>query len=167
MLARHRWPVSNRTAAWTVALAVVPDVPHLLPIAGWWLFGSGTWATVKGFAIAVPGQQPAVPQWLLSLSEHPHCIPHSAIIAAVVSLLLCRWRRSLWQPLLGWWSHIVIDVFTHSTDYFAVPVLYPFTVRGFDGLAWNTPWFMVLNYMALTSTWMWLWRSGALRRHGG
>lgn len=169
MLARHRWPVSNRTAAWTVALAVAPDVPHLMPIVGWWLFGSGTWATVKDFAIAVPGQQAAVPQWLLSLSEHLHCIPHSAIIAAVVSLLLWRWRRSLWLPVLGWWSHIVIDVFTHSADYFAVPVLYPFTVRGFDGVAWNTPWFMVLNYVALTAAWLWLWlwRSGALRKQGG
>jgi membrane-bound metal-dependent hydrolase YbcI (DUF457 family) len=52
-------------------------------------------------------------------------------------------RRTLWIPLLGWWSHIVIDVFTHSADYYAVPVLYPFTERGFDGIAWITPWFMV------------------------
>jgi hypothetical protein len=52
-------------------------------------------------------------------------------------------------PLLGWWSHIVIDVFTHSADYYASPVLYPITQRGFDGIAWNTPWFMVLNYSVL------------------
>jgi len=30
-----------------------------------------------------------------------------------------------------------------------VPVLYPFTQRGFDGLAWNTPWFLALNYAAI------------------
>jgi hypothetical protein len=163
MLVRRRWPISNPTAAWTVALAVAPDVPHLLPIAGWSLFASGTAATVMGYAIAVPGEEPAVPPWIESLSQHLHCIPHSLIIAAVVTLLLWWWRRSLWVPLLGWWSHIVIDIFSHSADYYAVPVLYPFTMRGFDGVAWNTPWFMALNYLALAVTWVWLWRRGYLR----
>ena len=65
-------------------------------------------------------------------------------------------RRTLWIPLLGWWSHIVLDVFTHSADYYPSPVLYPFTQRGFDGIAWNTPWFLALNYAALLLTWLWI-----------
>ncbi len=160
MLARRRWPIGNKTAALTVALAVAPDVPHLLPIAGWWLFGGGTWAALTDYSTAMPGQEPLMPPWVQSLSHHLHCIAHSAVIAAVVSLLLWRWRRSLWLPLAGWWSHIVIDVFTHSADYYAVPVLYPITMRGFDGVAWNTPWFMALNYLGLAAVWLWLWRSG-------
>ena len=71
------------------------------------------------------------------------------VLFAPVTLALWAWRRTLWLPLLGWWSHIVIDVFTHSADYYASPVLYPFTERGFDGIAWITPWFMALNYLAL------------------
>ena len=43
----------------------------------------------------------------------------------------------------------MIDVFMHSADYYASPVLYPITHRGFDGVAWNTPWFLALNYLAL------------------
>ena len=156
MLARRRWPISNPTAALTVALAVAPDVLHLLPIAGWSLFGGGTAATVMTYAIAEPGQEPAVPPWVESLSQHLHCIAHSLIIAAVVTLLLWWWRRSLWVPLLGWWSHIVIDVFTHSATFYPAPVLYPLTDRGFDGVAWNTPWFMVLNYTALAAVGVWL-----------
>ena len=58
-----------------------------------------------------------------------------------------------------WWLHIVIDVFTHSVDFYPSPVLYPFTQRGFDGLAWNTPWFMLANYVALAGVGLWLlWR---------
>jgi hypothetical protein len=57
--------------------------------------------------------------------------------------------RGFWLPLAGWWGHIVVDVFTHSADFYPVPVLYPFSYAGFDGIAWNTPWFMVLNYTAL------------------
>jgi len=40
-----------------------------------------------------------------------------------------------------------------------VPVLYPFTERGFDGIAWTTPWFMALNYVALAVVGLWLVRS--------
>jgi hypothetical protein len=52
--------------------------------------------------------------------------------------------------------HLVIDVFTHSAAFFPTPILYPFTERGFDGLAWNTPWFMVLNYVSLAAVGWWL-----------
>ena len=63
----------------------------------------------------------------------------------------------MWLPLLGWWSHIVIDVFTHSAEFYPSPVLYPFTQRGFDGIAWNTPAFMAANYLALALAAAWLW----------
>ena len=81
---------------------------------------------------------------------------HSAPIASVVTGAVWMVRRAFWIPLLGWWSHIVIDVFTHSADYYTVPVLYPFTERGFDGIAWVTPWFMALNYVALAAVGLWL-----------
>ena len=96
-----------------------------------------------------------------------HCIAHSAVIAAGVTLLLWAWRRALWLPLLGWWSHIVIDVFTHSADYYASPVLYPFTERGFDGIAWITPWFMALNYLALATAGIALLVSARRRSRSG
>jgi hypothetical protein len=158
-LARRRWPVSTRTAAVTIGLAVAPDVPHLLPIVGWSAFGTGTAAAVSGYAYAIPGREPALPTTIELVSHHLHCVTHSAIIAALVTLLIWASTRRLWIPLLGWWSHIVIDVFTHSADYYPSPVLYPLTRTGFDGVAWNTPWFMVLNYAALAATYLWLWHA--------
>jgi hypothetical protein len=83
---------------------------------------------------------------------------HSALVAAAVTALLWVWLRRLWLPLLGWWSHIVIDVFTHSADFYPSPVFYPITYWGFDGIAWNQPWFMALNYAALLGVGVWLWR---------
>jgi hypothetical protein len=154
LLSRRR-PISRGTVVATLSLAAVPDVLHLLPIIGWWLFGEGSFAAVQGYAIAVPGQEPALPQPVQLWSHNLHCVMHGAPVAAIVSLVVWATRRSLWIPLLGWWSHIVIDVFTHSTDYYAVPVLYPFTERGFDGIAWNTPWFLALNYVALGAVGLW------------
>jgi hypothetical protein len=83
---------------------------------------------------------------------------HSALVAAAATALLRAWLRRLWLPLLGWWSHIVIDVFTHSADFYPSPVFYPITYWGFDGIAWNTPGFMALNYAALLVVGVWLWR---------
>jgi len=156
MLLRRRAQLAPRTVAQALGLAALPDLLHLLPIAGWWAIGSGSFEVLRAYAIAVPGREPAMPAIVTLLSHHLHCIAHSAVVAGVVTLLLCKLRGALWIPLLGWWSHIVIDVFTHSADYYASPVLYPFTQRGFDGVAWNTPWFMALNYTALVGVGLWL-----------
>ena len=147
--ASRRWRLTRRTTALTVALAVLPDLVQMLPIVAWALFSPGGLAVAMAYANALPGHEPALPPAVESLVQHLHCILHSAVVAAAVTLVLWGVRRKLWIPLLGWWSHIVIDVFTHSADFYPSPVLYPFTQRGFDGLAWNTPWFMVVNYVAL------------------
>lgn len=155
-LAQRRLRLPQRIVVTTVVLAVLPDLAHLLPTVAWALFGDGSFAAVHAYAVAMPGQEPVSPALVELLSHHLHCILHSAVVAAVVTALMWTVLRAWWIPLLGWWSHIVIDVFTHSADFYPVPVLYPFTQRGFDGLAWNTPWFMVVNYAALAGVWAWL-----------
>ena len=147
--AGRRIPISRRTAIGIVTLAVVPDVIQLAPLVPWLVAGDGTLAALHAFVVAVPGQEPHLPPLVQLFSHHLHCIMHSAPIAALVTLLLWLPRRRFWLPLAGWWSHIVIDIFTHSAAYYEVPVLYPFTERGFDGIAWNQPWFLVLNYAVL------------------
>jgi LexA-binding, inner membrane-associated putative hydrolase len=157
--AQRRWPIAPRTAAATVALAVMPDLGHMLPMLAWGLLGEGSITELWRYAFALPGQEPTVPPTVAMVSHHLHCILHSAIVAGGVTLLAWSGLRQLWIPLLGWWSHIVIDIFTHSADFYPAPVLYPITQQGFDGIAWNTPWFMVLNYTALATTALWLWRT--------
>jgi hypothetical protein len=143
---------------WTVALAVLPDLGHLLPVTGWAMvnLASADWWQ---YATALPGQEPPMPHAVGLWAHHLHCILHSALVAAVVTAALWAWRAAFWWPLLGWWSHIVIDVFTHSAEFFPSPVLYPLTDWGFDGVAWNRPGFLWANYLALAGVWVWLgWR---------
>lgn len=156
---RRRLPLAPRALVLTVALAVLPDIPHLLPLVAWSIFGDGSLAAVQAYAVAVPGQEPLVAPGIELWSHHLHCIFHSAVIASLVTAISWICLRTLWIPLLGWWSHILIDVLTHSADYYPSPVLYPFTRLGFDGIAWNRPWFLVLNYVSLLAAYLWLWRS--------
>ena len=151
--ARRHVPIAPRVALAAVGLAVLPDLAHLLPL----LAGGGGWRTLADYIGATPGAEPALAPWVAMLSHHLHCIGHSAVIAGAVTLAAWRWRRAWMIPLAGWWSHIVIDVFTHSADFYPVPVLYPFTQRGFDGLAWNTPGFQLANYTALALAGIVLW----------
>jgi len=152
-LARRRWSLTSATVATTVVLAVLPDVFHVLPIIGWWLGGDGSLATLRAYAMALPGQEPRVPALVELWSHHLHCVLHSTVVAGAVTLVCGALLRTLWVPLLGWWSHILIDVFTHSAEYYPVRLFYPVSERFFDGLAWNTPWFLVLNYASLAVTW--------------
>lgn len=118
--------------------------------------GYGNIAAVQDYAMAVTDRASMVPPSIDAVSHDLHCIPHSAIVACLVTMLVWCWTRSLWIPLSGWWSHIVVDMFTHSTDDFEAPVLWPITRQGFDRIAWNAPWFSGLNYAALTATYLWL-----------
>ena len=152
----RRRALSRGTVAAALTLAALPDGVHLLPVAAWWALGDGSFAILRDYALAAPGQEPWLPPLIQFWTHHLHWVMHSAPIAALIAVLVWAVRRVFWVPLLGWWSHIAIDVFTHSADYYAVPVLYPFTERGFDGIAWTTPWFMVLNYAALAAAGAWL-----------
>lgn len=142
----------------TIALAVLPDLLQLLPVAFDALFRGQGWALLWQYATALPGQEPLLSPPKASLAHHLHCVAHSALVAGVLTAAIGFWTGRFWWPLLGWWMHILIDVFTHSAEFFPSPVFYPLTYWGFDGIAWNTPWFMVLNYAALTVCAVWLWR---------
>lgn len=54
---RYR-PIPRGTTLAIVAMAVLPDIPHLLPVVGWWLFGDG--ATPRAPRCGMPDRQRTV-----------------------------------------------------------------------------------------------------------
>lgn len=154
--ARQR-SISRATIGMTVGLAIAPDLVQMLPVIAAAAIHADGLGLLKAYVTALPGFEPDLPPRAAWLTHHLHCALHSAVVAAAATLAVWLVRRALWLPLLGWWSHIVIDVFTHSAEFYPVPVLYPFTERGFDGIAWNTPWFMATNYIAIAISVLVLW----------
>ena len=163
-LASRRWALSKRTVSLTITMAVIPDLLQMLPLLAWALFAQNGFTALIAYVRALPGFEPVFPPLVELWAHHLHCVMHSALVAGAVTLVLWGVLRSFWIPLLGWWLHIVIDVFTHSADFYPSPVLHPITQRGFDGLAWNTPWFMFVNYVALAAAGAWLVRQGWLSK---
>ena len=154
---RHR-RLDRRTTVLALGLAVVPDLAQLLPLLYLALFSHDGWTVLLAYANALPGYEPALSPVVTELTHHLHCVMHSALVAGVVTAISWMWLGRFWIPLLGWWSHILIDVFTHSAEFYPSPVFYPVTYWGFDGLAWNTPWFMVANYLTMLVVAVAVWR---------
>jgi hypothetical protein len=153
LLLQRRCGLAPRVVVATVVLATLADVVHLLPVLAWVVLGEGTVHALRDYVLATPGHEPPMPGGVLLVAHHLHCALHSAVVAGAVTLAGWLAARRVWFPLWGWWSHILIDVPTHAAEYYAVPVLYPFSDRGFDGVAWNTTGFMVLNYALLAAVW--------------
>jgi hypothetical protein len=165
LLWRGKKSTTSKTILLTSALAAVPDLLHLLPVAAWSAFHETSLLSLRQYVLAIPDKQPLLTPLITLLAHHLHCIMHSAITAGAISLLICTILRSFWIPLVGWWSHIVIDVFTHSNDFYPSPVFYPVTMKGFNGIAWNEPWFVLLNYTVLAAVLCWVSIERVARRN--
>ncbi len=163
-VARRRGHLPKRAIPVLVTLAVLPDLVQYLPLLVALFLDQIKLSTLIAFMTAAPGAPHGLPPLVWQFSHHLHCTMHSIVIACAVTLVCwARWRAGA-VVLAGWWSHILIDMFSHSADYYAVPVLYPFSMRGLDGFAWNTPAFFAVNYTLLIAVYGWLWHS---QRRGG
>lgn len=161
---RRRGVLTDRMLGAGVALAVAPDLLQMVPVMIGVLIGQVSFAELYAYSVADPGREPTLGAWVSASAHHLHCAMHSVLVAGAASLL-AWWRRPLWVfPMLGWWSHIVLDVPTHSAEYYAVPVFYPITDRGFDGFAWTSPWFILGNYAALALVGLALYATRRARR---
>lgn len=156
-LRRTRPEIGTRAVAGMVALAVLPDLVHMVPVLAASLSEPSA-AAFLGDYLTATGRagEPAMPPLAQALSHHLHCTFHSVVVAAIVTLVM-KWAHPAGLlPLLGWWLHIALDVPTHSSEYYPVPIFYPFTEWAFDGIAWKEPWLLAANYAALAVAYAWL-----------
>lgn len=149
MALARRKPVTRAQLAGAVVMGILPDIAQAIPVLGWALTRDDSIAAFMSFAAATPGREAVMPPGIEAVSHHLHCMLHSIVIAALATLAAWRLRPVLLVPFVGWWLHILLDVPTHSESYYAVPLLYPFTYWGVDGIAWTTPWVLAVNYGGL------------------
>lgn len=88
-----------------------------------------------------------------TLYSFGHSLAIFLLIFAVVYKAL---GRPVWE-LGGWGLHVVIDIFTHSYQFYPTPFLWPLSDFRFNGISWGTPWFLALNYSLLLLVYSALW----------
>lgn len=159
---RRKGRVTTRAVWGAIALGVLPDVIQTVPVAAW-AVSAGETGSLFAYIVAEPGSEPPMPAMVASIAHHLHCVMHSVIVAGAVTAVAWSALRRFPLVLLGWWAHIALDVPTHSNAYYAVPIFYPVTYRGLDGIPWTTPWLLAANYVLLAIAYVWLYRTRGSR----
>ena len=79
-------------------------------------------------------------------------ITHSLVVVSLIYIALYFLGLGWWSvAILGWGLHIILDIFTHQSGYFATPILWPLSDFHFSGTNWATRRFMILNYLVIGS----------------
>ena len=148
-LSHYLWTVAlywRHHKRWWVGLAgALPDLLSFGPVFVMHVF--------SGFHLwNGPPSIESIPSWV----PLAYSITHSLIICVVVLGLLALWKP--WLPLLlfGWPLHILIDLPTHTTQFYPTPLLWPLSDWRFSGFSWGTGWFMIANLIALVGIYTWL-----------
>jgi hypothetical protein len=160
---------------------------------GLWAAAGGVAAKRKGWNIRIGwlsfwamfpdafafGPPIAVGLWMLVIgklsaggSHAPHVhlgaplypLAHSLVTFSAVFAVSWLAMRRPPLAMLGWLSHILIDIPTHSFSYYATEFLWPVSQLRVDGIPWWTPWFRIATYVSLAVVYAVMWRAGWLKR---
>lgn len=84
-------------------------------------------------------------------------ITHSLVVFAVVFALVWMIRhKPLWE-MLAWPLHILVDIPTHSSEFFPTPFLWPLSDFHIDGHPWSRPEIFIPNVLILIGLYGWFW----------
>ncbi len=138
---------------WTVWWAAFPDVLAFGPP-----IAVGLWLRLSGGAAAAAPDGHRLPHIHIGLPLYP--AGHSLIVFLLAFGLAAILTHRVWFAMLGWLMHILIDIPTHSLNYYATRFLWPVSNFRVDGIPWWTPWFWGATYGALALVYFLLWKKG-------
>lgn len=131
-----------------VIFGVFPDVFAFAP-AFIYMFASFIFPQIPKIEHPGPSHmEPAHGNGLIisNLTHNLYNYSHSLIIFLLVfGLVWLILRRPVWE-MGGWILHILMDIPSHSYDFYPTPFLYPVSNFKVNGVHWGTPWFMITNY---------------------
>ncbi len=103
-----------------------------------------------------------IPSYVFSLYNFTHSFIAFAVVFAIVWAIL---KRPLWA-MLAWPLHITLDIFTHSTEFFPTPFLWPLLPYSFNGTEWSTPSIFFTNWALIIASFiLWYVQSKIRRAH--
>lgn len=143
-----------------VIFGIFPDVFSFAPLFIWLfgglVFGYSSFSDFPRPDATEPARQDTLLIFKITslLYNFSHSLFAFVIIFGIIFLIF---KRPVWE-MLAWLLHILIDIPTHSYKFYPTPFLWPVSDFKFDGFSWSEPWFLVLNYFALTIVFIFLKR---------
>jgi len=133
---------------WSIFYGIAPDL---------FSFGIFTGMTILGLASSPSWSsglplESAIPPFIHTLYR----ITHSLVIFAVIFLAVWLLRKKPLIPMLAWGIHILMDIPTHSMEFFPTPFLWPFFngIR-FSGISWGHPIIFIPDVILLFVLYIW------------
>ena len=94
----------------------------------------------------LPHGRPTPPEYVAVFYNYTHSL---VIFFTVFGLAALLRQGRVWWPLAGWGLHVVIDIGTHTYEFFPTPFLFPVSSWKVSLLSWADPTFMLVNYTFL------------------
>lgn len=148
---RNRW-----SFGWAFFFGIAPDIFSfgIFFVSIWLGFVSGIdWS-------AGPPDQSLIPQYVHNIYN----ITHSLIIFAVVFASVWLARQRPFLEMTAWGLHILMDIPTHSDNFFPTPFLWPLSSFHINGIPWSHPIIFVPNVVLLGMLYLWFFLRGRSRR---
>ncbi len=132
----------NKISYWKAfAIGLAPDI---------FSFGIFTAGAVLGLVSgpdwsAGPPDPASIPAYVHALYD----VTHSLVVASLVIAFVWYVRGKPMVELFAWPLHILIDIPTHSSEFFPTPFLWPLSDYRFNGVSWGTPVIFYTNLALL------------------
>lgn len=94
-----------------------------------------------------PPDPSSIPNYVHTLYD----ISHSFIVAFSVIGIVWLVTRKVIIELFAWPLHILIDIPTHSSEFFPTPFLWPLSDVTVNGVSWGTPYIFFSNIVLLVT----------------
>ncbi len=102
--------------------------------------------TKMPFGRPEPGNYPVIPEYVHDLYD----MTHSFVIYAIFfSILWALGKHAFAKLTLGWPLHILVDIPTHSSEFFPTPFLWPVSDYSVNGIPWSTPAIFIPNVIII------------------
>jgi len=137
---------------------VFPDLfAFTIPFA-WLILGPFFGDTVPRLGPPEHGEPPPIDShWVFHLASTLYNYSHSIVIFLVVIGIIQLMKKRIPWEIGGWLLHILIDIPTHSYEFYPTPFLWPISNFMINGLPWATPWFFLSTYAALVIAYFVIW----------
>lgn len=132
---------NRRAFLWAFSFGIMPDILS---------FGMLSCMRILGLASG-PDWSNGLPK-MSDVPDHIHMmynLTHSLPVFILVFALVLLATRKVFWPMFAWPLHILVDIPTHSTRFFATPFLWPFSDYRFDGVSWAQPYIFYPNLVLL------------------